>query len=230
MKGRIALLPSILSAKVLLIFLLALSTRTCGTLPLSTGDDSSPTPPEAHPWVWLEAEAFAESNFPHASHATRGVFCAPCSGGEYLLFLPGRKGGVLSLSKGRPFDPPGHWYADYALRVPGPGDYRHVWLALSPADAAFSWSVDGQSPITATVIETAPPYGDPGFHWVRLDPAGLDLNLSPDDNPHTLTLRCDDPQASRVRMDAIVLTTDETWTPVGIEKPPRDRSYLDPYP
>ena len=173
-------------------------------------------------WVWLEAEEFAESNFPYASRATRGPFCAACSGREYLLFLPGKKG--------RPFDPPGYWYADYALRVPAPGDYRYVWLALSPADAAFSWSVDGQPPIAATVVETAAPYGPPTFRWVRLDPAGLDLNLSPEGNPHTLTLRRDDPQAPRMRMDAIVLTTDATWTPSGIEKPAVDRSYLEPYP
>ena len=186
--------------------------------------------PEIHPWVWLEAEEFADTNFPHASRSTRGEFCYTrrgvgydtCSGDEHLLFLSGRPG--------RPFDPPGYWYADYALRVPAPGDYGHVWLALSPHDAAFSWSVDAQSPITATIIETAPPYGDPTFHWVRLDPVGLDLNLSPDDNPHTLTLRRDDPEAPWLRIDAIVLTSDETWTPSGIEKPAVDRSYLDPYP
>jgi hypothetical protein len=178
--------------------------------------------PDADPWVWLEAEEFADTNFPHASRSTRGEFCDPCSESEYLLFLPGQQG--------RPFDPPGYWYADYALRVPAPGDYSQVWLALSPQDAAFSWSVDAQSPITATVVETAPPYGSPTFHWVRLAPAGLDLNLSPDDNPHTLTLRRDDAEAPSMRVDAIVLTTDETWTPSGIEKPVVDRSYLDPYP
>ena len=182
---------------------------------------SDPTP-ETHPWVWLEAEEFADTNFPHASRSTRGEFCETCSGDEHLLFLPGRPG--------HPFDPPGYWYADYALHVPAPGDYRQVWLALSPHDAAFSWSVDAQSPITATVVETAPPYGDPTFHWVRLDPTGLDLNLSPDDDPHTLPLRRDDPEAPWMHIDAIVLTTDETWTPSGIEKPPVDRSYLDPYP
>ena len=111
---------------------------------------------DTDPWLWLEAEEFADSNFPHASRSTRGEFCDTCSGAEYLLFLPDRPG--------RPFDPPGYWYADYALRVPAPGDYRHVWLALSPHDAAFSWSVDAQSPITVTVVETAPPYGDPTFH------------------------------------------------------------------
>jgi len=56
------------------------------------------------------------------------------------------------------------------------------------------------------------------------------MNLTPNDNPHTLTLRRDDPEAPWLRMDAIVLTTDETWTPSGIEKPPVDRSYLAPYP
>ncbi|RMG52511.1 MAG: hypothetical protein D6723_08635 [Acidobacteria bacterium] len=59
-------------------------------------------------WVWLEAEAFAKSNFPHASYATRGLFCRHCSGRECLLFLPGRKG--------RPFDPPG----DLAYAYPDP--------------------------------------------------------------------------------------------------------------
>ena len=184
-----------------------------------TGFD--PTP-ETAPWVWLEAEEFADTNFPHASLSTRGEFCDPCSGDEYLLFLPGQPG--------RPFEPPGYWYADYALRVPAPGDYSHVWLALSPHDAAFSWSVDAQLPITATVAETAPPYGLPSFHWVRLDPTGLDLNLSPDATSHTLTLRRDDPEAPWMRMDAIVLTSDETWTPSGIAKPAVDRSYLEPYP
>jgi hypothetical protein len=105
--------------------------------------------PETNAWVWLEVEEFADTNFPHASRSTRGEFCNPCSGDEYLLFLPGQQG--------RPFDPPGYWYADYALRVPVPGDYGHVWLALSPHDAAFSWSVDAQSPITVTVVETASP-------------------------------------------------------------------------
>ena len=63
---------------------------------------------ETHPWVWLEAEEFADTNFPHASRSTRGEFCDTCSGDEHLLFLPGQQGGVLSLSKGRPFDPPGY--------------------------------------------------------------------------------------------------------------------------
>ena len=176
--------------------------------------------PETDPWVWLEAEEFADTNFPHASRSTRGEFCDPCSGDEHLLFLPGHLGRPFDRLRTRPFDPPGYWYADYALRVPEAADYRYVWLALSPTDAAFSRSVDAQSPIAATVVETAPPYGPPGFHWVRLDPDG---------NPHTLTLRRDDPEAPWVRIDAIVLTTDETWTPSGIEKPAVDRSYLDPY-
>jgi hypothetical protein len=191
---------------------------------LTTGRETAgfnPTP-ETDPWVWLEAEECAKSNFPHASRSTRGEFCTTCSGSEYLLFLPGRKG--------RPFDPPGYWYTDYALRVPALSDYRYVWIALWPADAPFSWSVDAQSPITATVVATASSYGSLIFQWVRLDPAGLDLNLSPEGNPHTLTLRRDDHEAPWMRIDAIVLTTDEVWTPSGIEKPPVDRSYLDPYP
>ncbi|MFQ6059023.1 MAG: hypothetical protein ACE5MB_09130, partial [Anaerolineae bacterium] len=195
-----------------------------GQVTLTLGQ--SPIFVEAAPpihWVWLEAEEFASSNFPYASHATRGPFCAACSGREYLLFLPGRKG--------RPFDPPGYWYADYALRVPAPGDYRHVWMALWPMDAPFSWTVDGQPSIPATVLELGPTYGsDPTFRWVRLDPTGLDLNLDPQGNPHTLRLRRDDPDSPRMQMDAIVLTTDPAWTPSGIEKPSVDRSYLDPYP
>jgi hypothetical protein len=179
--------------------------------------------PETAPWVWLEAEEFAESNFPHASRSTRGEFCDPCSGDEHLLFMPGQQG--------RPFDPPGYWYADYALRVSTAGDYRYVWVALSSHDAVFSWSVDARLLITATVTAAAaPPYGTPAFHWVRLDSTGLDLNLRPDGNPHTLTLRRDDPEAPWMRIDAIVLTTDGTWTPSGTEKPPVDCSYLDPYP
>ena len=139
--------------------------------------------PDTDPWVLLEAEEFADTNFPHASRSTRGKFCYTrrsvgydmCGGDEYLLFLSGQQGW--------PFDPPGYWYADYALHVPAPGDYGHVWLALSPHDAAFSWSVDAQSPITATVVETAPPYGSPTFHWVRLDPTGLDYEPDPQRQP-----------------------------------------------
>ncbi len=173
-------------------------------------------------WVWLEAEAFARSNFPHASYATRGRFCRHCSDQEYLLFWPGRKG--------RPFDPPGYWYADYALRVPAPGHYRAVWIALWPADALFSWTVDDQPPIPATILQRGPTYGpDLAFRWIRLDTRGLNLDLDPAGNPHTLQLRRDDPDSPPMRMDAIVLTTDPTWVPSGIEKPPIDRSYLDSY-
>ncbi|MFQ5594736.1 MAG: hypothetical protein ACE5HA_11375, partial [Anaerolineae bacterium] len=192
-------------------------------LPLVAAQWRQPWPESPFPWVWLEGEEFAETNFPRGSHSTRGQFCAECSGDEYLLFLPGHKG--------RPFDPPGYWYADYALRVPAPGDYRHVWIALWPADAPFSWSVDDQSPIPATILEWGPAYGaDPAFRWVRLDPTGLDLRLNPQDNPHTLHLRRNDPDSPRMQIDAIVLTTDPAWAPSGIEKPPVDRSYLDAYP
>ncbi len=174
------------------------------------------------PWVWLEAEEFAISNFPFASLLPRGVYCDSCSGDEYLLFLPHRAS--------RPFDPPGYWYADFALRVPQSGDYRHVWVSLTPGDAGFAWTVDDQQPVTATFLQVTEPYGDLGFRWAKLDPAGLDLHLSPVDNPHTLSLRRDDPEAPRLHIDAIVLTTDEAWTPSGTAKPPVDRSYLDAYP
>ena len=152
-------------ATVVLLTLLhngAISTSTA-TLTSALGSD----PP---PWVWLEAEEFADGNFPRASGSTRGRYCATCSEAEYLLFLPG--------APGRPFDPPGYWYTDFALRVPEAADYRYVWMALSPTSAAFSWSVDAQSPIAATVLETASSYGEPTFRWVRLDPTGLDLTIA----------------------------------------------------
>jgi len=172
------------------------------------------------PWIWLEAEEFAQSNFPYASARTRGVYCEACSGQEYLLFD--------TRGPGRPFDPPGYWYVDYALRVKEAGDYRYVWIALSPAEASFSWTIDGQPPIRATVVQTTSPYG-PSFRWARLTTAGLNLQLDPQKNPHTLTLRRDDPSAARMQIDAIVLTTDSAWVPSGIQQPPVDRSYLDAY-
>lgn len=43
-------------------------------------------------------------------------------GSRYPLWL--RQAVRRHSRKGRPFDPPGYWYADYALRVPAPGDYR----------------------------------------------------------------------------------------------------------
>ena len=51
-------------------------------------------------WVWLEAEGFADGNFPYASASTRGVFHPQTSGEEYLLIRPG--------ARRRPLDPPGY--------------------------------------------------------------------------------------------------------------------------
>ena len=176
------------------------------------------------PWVWLEAEEFAVSNFPYASHATRGVYCQECSGEEYILFLPGRRG--------RPLDPPGYWYMDWALRVREPGDYRYVWISYGPPEADFSWAVDGQEPIPARVVQYGGSYSTERarFQWARLDPSGLDLKLRPEGNPHTFTIRRDDPQAGRMWIDAILLTTDLNRVPAGVEQPPVDRSYLEAYP
>ena len=68
------------------------------------------------------------SNFPFASHSTRGVFCAACRDSEYPLFLPGKKS--------RPFHPPGYWYTDYALSVPAAGaahaPLRGCWTGRHP--------------------------------------------------------------------------------------------------
>lgn len=196
---------------------------TFALLPISEGqaDMSAEATPPA-PWVWLEAEDFAISNFPFASLLPRGVYCDSCSGDEYLLFLPHRAS--------RPFDPPGYWYADFALHAPQPGDYRYVWMSFSPGDAPFSWTVDGQQPLTATFLQVTEPYGDLGLRWAQLDPTGLDLYLNPDMNPHTFSLRRGDPDAHRLYIDAIVLTADETWIPSGTAKPPVDRSYLEAYP
>jgi len=175
------------------------------------------------PWVWLEAEEFAVSNFPYASVATRGVYCEECSGQEYILFLPGRKG--------RPFDPPGYWHMDWALRVPKPGDYRYVWIAYGPPDAEFSWTVDEQEPVPARVVQWGGSYSTARarFQWSRLDPGDLNLKLDPAGNPHTFRIRRDDPDAGRMWIDAILVTTDSGWVPSGVERPPVDRSYLEAY-
>ncbi|RLE31206.1 hypothetical protein DRJ54_00980 [Candidatus Acetothermia bacterium] len=170
-------------------------------------------------WVWLEAEGFADGNFPYASASTRGVFHPQASGGEYLFIRPG--------ARGRPLDPPGYPYLEWAFRVPAPGDYRYVWVSYGPSTGNFSWTVDGQPPIPAQNAASGGSYAEGRFGWVRLDPDGLDLWLEPG-RTHTLTILQQQPE--RWWIDAILLTTDPSWVPQGAEKPPVDRSYLDVYP
>lgn len=170
-------------------------------------------------WVWLEAEGFADGNFPYASASTRGTFHPQASGGEFLFIRPG--------ARGRPLSPPGHPYLEWAFRVPAPGDYRYVWISYGPRQVHFTWTVDGQPHIPAQAAASGGGYAEGRFHWVRLAPQGLDLRLDPGE-PHTLTVFQDQP--SKWWIDAVVLTTDPSWVPRGTEKPPVDRSYLALHP
>ncbi len=178
----------------------------------------------AAPYVWIEGEDFAASNFPYGSAATRGVFCRGCSGGEFFLFRPG--------ARGRPFFPPGYWYARWAFRVLEPGDYRFVWIAYGPEEAEFSWTVDEKETVPARVVRYGGNYGfgRARFRWAQLDPRGMDLTLSPEGNPHTFAIRRDDPGAGPMWIDAILLTTDRDFVPTGPEGPTMDRSTLVVFP